>query len=191
MELKKMRCENCGSMLDLADGVLFCSHCGEKLILDDEAQNINITYKDEARIKENEAKIKESESNERIRIKELEKEERENKRDTKIGLIAGLGIPLAIILAVILYFSISGGVAKQQGKISAGNCSDYVDKNYEVVVMQFEELGFDNIVTIDLDDAGLLWNKDGTVESVSIAGNSSFESIHYFYPTDKVIISYH
>ena len=74
MELKKMRCENCGSMLDLADGVLFCSHCGEKLILDDEAQNINITYKDEARIKENEAKIKESESNERIRIKELEKE---------------------------------------------------------------------------------------------------------------------
>ena len=57
--------------------------------------------------------------------------------------------------------------------------------------MQFEELGFDNIVTIDLDDAGLFWNKDGTVESVSTAGNSSFESIHYFYPTDKVIISYH
>ena len=112
-------------------------------------------------------------------------------RDTKIGLIAGLGIPLAIIFAVILYFSISGGVAKQQGKISAGNCSDYVDKNYEVVVMQFEELGFDNIVTIDLDDAGLFWNEDGTVESVSIAGNSSFESIHYFHPTDKVIISYH
>ena len=187
MELKKMRCENCGSMLDLADGVLFCSHCGEKLILDDEAQNINITYKDEARIKENEAKIKESESNERIRIKELDKEERENKAGNKIAVC--LITFLLLIIATLVF--LLAGLPKLKGKISAGYCESYVGKSYKVVVKEFEARGFENIETIDLEDAGVLWNKEDTVERVSVAGNSTFDSDKYFYPTDKVIISYH
>lgn len=188
MELKKMRCENCGSVLDMADGVLFCSYCGEKLILDDGSKNINIIYKDEVRIKEVEAKIKESEINERIRIKELEKEEHENKAGNKIAfhLIAFL-----FLMMFIMFFFFGGGLAKCQGKISAGYCDSYVGKNYKIVVKEFEARGFENIETIDLDDAGLLWNKEGTVESVSVAGNSNFDSDKYFYPTDKVIISYH
>ena len=187
MELKKMRCENCGSMLDLADGVLFCSHCGEKLILDDEAQNINITYKDEARIKENEARIKEIEADERVRIQALEKEERENKSGNKIAVLL-IGFIL-LMIAVLVFLLV--GLPKLQGKISAGNCESYVGKSYKVVVQEFEAQGFENITTIDLDDAGLFWNKADTVESVSVAGNSTFDSDKYFYPTDKVIISYH
>ena len=187
MELKKMRCENCGSMLDIADGVLFCSHCGEKLILDDEAQNINITYKDEALIKENEARIKESESNERVRIKELEKEERENKTGNKIAVLL---ISFILLMIAVLVFLLVG-LPKLQGKISAGNCESYIGENYKIVVMQFENRGFENITTIDLDDSGLLWNKADTVESVSVGGNSTFDSDKYFYPTANVIISYH
>ena len=52
-------------------------------------------------------------------------------------------------------------------------------------------MGFTNIVTVDLDDAGLAFWNDGKVKSVSIDGNDSFEDINYFYPDDKVIIKYH
>ena len=129
--------------------------------------------------------------NESIRLKELEYNERQEKRDTKIGLICGLGIPLLIILAIFLGFGINKVMAQAQGKISAGHHEDYIGENYEAVVKQFEEMGFKNIVTIDLDDSGLAFWNDGKVKSVSIEGNDSFEELSYFYPDAKVIIKYH
>ena len=109
----------------------------------------------------------------------------------KIGIIGGLGIPVVIIVAILLGFAINKGVSEHQGKITAGYYDDYIGEKYEAVVEQFEEMGFTNIVTVDLDDSGLaLWN-NGKVKSISINGNDSFESNHYFYPDDKVIIKYH
>ena len=52
-------------------------------------------------------------------------------------------------------------------------------------------MGFTNIVTVDLDDAGLAFWNDGNVDSVSVDGNDSFEDVNYFYPDDKVIIKHH
>ncbi len=188
MELNKIKCRNCGAALDVAEGVSFCSHCGEKIYADVETKNINISYRDEARIKKIDSQIIEKEVNEKIRIKELEKEERENKAGnrTAIGILAFI-----LLMIFVMVFSFGGGLAKIQGKISAGHCEDYVGKKYEVVVKEFEARGFNNIETIDLDDASVLWNKEYTVESVSVAGNSTFDCDKYFYPTDKVIISYH
>ena len=190
MKTIKLTCESCGANLDIENGIVFCPYCGAKLILDDENQtttyNYNHTYtkRDEARIKENDTK-------ERIRMQELALEEKQGKRATKIGLLCGLGIPVFIILAVLLGFGINKCVAQAQGKISAGYHEDYIGEDYEAVAKQFEEMGFENIVTIDLNDSGIAFWNEGKVKSVSIDGNDSFENSSYFYPDAKVIIKYH
>lgn len=190
MKTIKLTCQNCGANLEVEDNIAFCAHCGAKLALDDEnrttTHNYNHTY-----IKRDEARIRENETIEKVRLQELEHEERQEKRDTKIGLIVGLGVPLFIILAILLGFGLNKGISEAQGKISAGYHEDYIGEDYEAVVKQFEEMGFENIVTIDLNDSGLAFWNDGKVKSVSIDGNDSFEDSSYFYPDDKVIIKYH
>lgn len=182
MKTVNLTCQNCGANLDVKDNIAFCSYCGAKLVIDD--GNKTITYRDEARIRENERK-------EKVRLQELEYEDKKEKRGNKIGLICGLGIPLFIILAILLGFGINKWASQVQDKICAGYYDDYIGENYEAVVEQFEEMGFTNIITVDLEDSGLAFWNDGKVKSVSIDGNDSFENINYFYPDDKVIIKYH
>ena len=88
------------------------------------------------------------------------------------------------------------GCAKTQDQqvtnvIRVCNCEDYIDEKYEAVVEQFEALGFTNITTIDLDDAGLAFWKAGKVKSISIGGDTSIVSDEYFDKNDPVIITYH
>ena len=177
MKTIKLTCHNCGANLNVASNIAYCSFCGTKLLLDDENQTItynhNYVQRDETR------------------IHEIEYEERKEKRDTKIGLIVGLGIPILIILLILLGSGIYKGIAHLQGKISVGYYSDYVGEDYTAVVKQFEEMGFSNIVTIDLDDSGIAFWNDGKVKSVSINGNDHFDDYSYFSPGDKVIIKYH
>lgn len=80
---------------------------------------------------------------------------------------------------------------EQAGKINIGSYYDYEEKNYEFVIAEFQALGFEDIDTIDLDNAGLFKNKADTEESVSVNGNSKFTWRDYFFTTDKVIITYH
>ena len=156
MKTVKLTCQNCGANLDVKDNIAFCSYCGAKLVIDDEnrttTHNYNYNY---THTKRDEARIRENERKEKVRLTELEYEERKDKRDNKIGLICGLGIPLFIILAILLGFGINKWTSQAQGKICAGYYDDYIGENYEAVVEQFEEMGFTNIVTVDLDDAGL------------------------------------
>ena len=190
MKTVKLTCQSCGANLEVKENVAFCPYCGTTLLLDDEnrttTHNYNITH-----IKRDEARIRENERKETIRLQELEYEERKEKRNLKIGLICGLGIPLFILLAILLGFGINKWTSQTEGKISAGYYDDYIGESYEAVVEQFEEMGFSNIVTVDLDDAGLAFWNEGKVKSVSIEGNDSFDTIHFFYPDDKVIIKYH
>ncbi len=189
MKLKVLKCPECRANLEIEEGrnSCFCQYCGCKIILDDEKQettinkNINITkntshterYYDEAR------------------IVEANRNDEKDKRDTKVGLIAGLGIPLAIILAIVLFFSLNSAISKSQGKISAGNYQDLIGQDYKTVVAHFESAGFENIELIDLDDSGIAFWNDGKVEMISIGGDTDFESIDWFYPDTKVVISYH
>lgn len=192
MKAVKLTCQNCGANLDVKDNIAFCSYCGAKLVIDDENRTTTHTYNyNYTHTKRDEARIRENERKERVRLQELEYEERRDKRDNMIGLICGLGIPLFVILAILLGFGINKWTSRAQGKICAGYYDDYIGENYEAVVEQFEEMGFTNIVTIDLGDAGLTFWNDGKVKSISINGNDSFESINYFHSDDKVIIKYH
>ncbi|MDO4618774.1 MAG: hypothetical protein Q4B31_04540 [Clostridia bacterium] len=95
------------------------------------------------------------------------------------------------MLIIRLSIGINKWTSQAQGKICAGYYDDYIGENYVAVVEQFEEMGFTNIVVIDLEDSGLAFWNEGEVKSVSIDSNNSFESINYFYPDDKVIIKYH
>ena len=70
MKTVKLTCQNCGANLDVKDNIAFCSYCGAKLIIDDEnrttTHNYNYTHikRDEARIRENERKEKNTERTE-------------------------------------------------------------------------------------------------------------------------------
>ena len=182
----ELKCKNCDASLELKENIAFCPYCGTKLVIDDESINVNYVY-----TKRDEARIRECERKEKIQLKKLENEENKDKRDTKIGIIVGIGVPFLIALIILLGLGINKWSAVSSGKISAGNYKDYVGEDYIIVVQQFEELGFENITTIDLDDSGVAFWKNGKVKSISIDGNSDFDSINYFYKDDKVIIKYH
>lgn len=58
MRLLKMQCPYCGAALEVdVDGAaVYCQYCGSKLLIDDEAVNINVNYRDEAKTIEAEMK---------------------------------------------------------------------------------------------------------------------------------------
>ena len=51
--------------------------------------------------------------------------------------------------------------------------------------------GFTNIELIDLDDSGLAFWTEDKVDTISVGGDTSFESTDWFDPDTKVVISYH
>ena len=188
MKTVELTCRNCGSLLEVEGKIAVCPSCGTRSFLDDENRT---TTHNVVHIQRDEASLREIDRQEKIRIMELEYKERKEKRDKKIGLLCGVGIPVTLLVVILLAFGLNKWISESQGKISAGNYKDYVGKNYQAVVQQFEEMGFTNVVTIDLDDAGWdFWN-DEEVESVTIAGDRRFESTNYFYPDAKVIIRYY
>jgi hypothetical protein len=81
--------------------------------------------------------------------------------------------------------------AIDSGKISAGSYEDYEGEHYEAVVEQLKALGFENISCVDLDDSGVMFWKSEKVESVSIAGDTTFSKGDYFFPDESVIVKYH
>lgn len=71
MELKKLRCPECGANFESNEKVSFCSHCGAKLYLDDGTKSININYKSEDM-----SKIKEIEANKEIELERMKIQEK-------------------------------------------------------------------------------------------------------------------
>lgn len=83
---------------------------------------------------------------------------------------------LLIPAGIFLGFHINERSAEKQGKISAGYSSDLVGEDYEVVEAHLRAAGFTNIELIDLDDAGILFWRDGKVAMISIGGVTDFDS---------------
>lgn len=187
-ELDAMKCPECGAQLNFKDDQEFCycSYCGTQVYK---------TNKNEKRIifqKINDAKIKKEEVKREIEIEKLKHEERESKRNN-IMLIIMMGLMFIPSIAFFASNTITEYSNKQkyeQGFIRVGYYEDYIGKNYEVVISELHELGFEKIETYDLNDSGL-FKKENSIESISIGGNSKFSSETWFKPSDKVIISYH
>ncbi|MBR6229492.1 MAG: hypothetical protein IKQ97_07125 [Eubacterium sp.] len=207
--------------IETGRNTFFCEFCGAKIIIDDGVKRSeHIIHKvDEARLEELRFKKEKYERDlkEKERQREIERAEKEEKRKQDLILQEMMikqrkrektaetvtTIALLFLLGGMLLFSIyhmdksekerkaEEAAMQAAGMIHAGSSSDYLDKDYEGVIKQFEELGFEDIQAIDIGDEGFLWKDKGKVESVSIAGDSSFSSSDFFYLSDKVIISYH
>ena len=100
MRLQAIKCSECGANLDLEEELkfCFCKYCGCKIILDDNLQTIIHRKIDEARIREAEYK-------EKVRLKELDIEENKAKLRNKLIVVwISVVIIIAIISIIILVF---------------------------------------------------------------------------------------
>ena len=180
--MKLGNCDKCGGTIDvnIGDGqlIVFCPHCGKKHELEQfrrefvYTENTTQTVVDQAEI-------------ERIHA-----EERSSKRRLRI-------LVLVILLVHLLPILFWGGctayscTAEDKGMISAGWSRTYPGMNCDAAVKRLEELGFTNIVTIDLEDSGLLYWTDLEVVNVTIDGDSFFTPYSYYEPEDKVVVTHH
>ncbi len=192
MELHSMICPKCGGQIYFEEEQesCFCSHCGTQIYKNNPNKK-SFTYRtiDDARIKE-------SENNRDIRLKELENEQKEKKFENKF--LVGMWIFLGFLIVAGWTVLIKTGLddekkAEQlveQGMVSAGYYEDYSGKNYKYAVSILEGKGFTNIEAISLDDADTE-KKVGEVDSISIAGDVHFGSKDYYDPGVKVTVFYH
>lgn len=187
MKIKKMECPYCNAGIEAntkGREFVFCNYCGQKILLDDEKieftinknmnvnKNIHTRFTDDAEV-----------------IKEIKKEKKD-KREWR--LILGLFVIAFVIpFGMLAKFEIDEKIAKSEGKISAGDYRDLVGENYKTVKAHFEAAGFTNIELIDLEDAGIMFWEEGKVETISVGGDTDFESTDWFEPDLKVVNSYH
>ena len=189
MKLQKLNCPNCDALLNMEltkeSDYIFCPYCGQQFHIDNEKReytvnkNINKNVNINKTIEHIKRNIDESE------------EARSSAKETKymVLLIAFMFIILSgmVVMDKIGDWKAEQAIheAEQQGKIKIGSSRDFKGQNYEAVVAQLQALGFENIETIDLDDAGL-FTKDGSVASVSVNGDSDFTEENYFFTIDKI-----
>lgn len=185
MRLVKLKCEGCGAVLKVNEELkkVTCNYCGIEFFIDDEVKRVEITkninhhniYTDEARIKENERKIK-----------EIEYKDKTAKRDI-ITSFTGLGI--SILLCILLFLPLS----PNKNEIAMPmNSKKYKGENYEDIILEIKNLGFENIETVEKKDLINGWiTKDGEIEKISIDGDSTFEEGDIFSKDAKVVITYH
>lgn len=190
MELHKLTCPSCNGSLDIKiddRNYIHCPYCGQMFSVDDGKreytinQNINITKN----ITHTQRNINEAEI---IKAKN-------EATETKICVFL-LIIFVGLIILGFTYIVRNGSIetedsAMESGKISAGASYEYEETDYEAVVEQLKLLGFTNVTSVDLKDAGLALWKNGKVVSVSIDGDTSFGSNDYFYPDAVVIVTHH
>ena len=87
VQLKELSCPNCGASLQVEaeKKICYCEHCGSKLILDDGSVTTRII---------DDAKVREAEANEKIKImeselelKKLEAEEKDKKNTYVMAIV--------------------------------------------------------------------------------------------------------
>lgn len=100
--------------------------------------------------------------------------------------------PLIILIAVIACVIIGGGIFLNTKVTVPDSAKALSGKKYEVVVKSFKQAGFVNIKTKAVADlkVGIL-DKENTVDSVTIAGNSKFNKDDTFKRSASVLITYH
>ena len=186
MNMKTIECAYCGAAIEVdvqgRDSV-FCNYCGKKIALNGEnsvTKNVNIKkdikvhkrYTDDADV---------------IRAQTEAKKDK-NDLITFAAIIGAFALMAALILGVPALIKAGN---ENSGNISAGYYKDLVGENYKTVEAHFRAAGFTNIELIDLNDSGIAFWNEGKVETISVGGDTSFESLDFFDPNTKVVISYH
>ena len=95
-----------------------------------------------------------------------------------------------LILLILMFSFIFGGC----GNNAKTTCSagEYVGENFNVVIADLEQAGFENIEIIEIQDlTGTSDLNDGDVGEISIDGNCTFQKETKFTKDANVIITYH
>lgn len=165
---------------------VFCNYCGKLMSLLDEKESVNINKNINVN---KDIKIHKRTTNDADVIRA-----QTEAKKTKHDLITFAAIMSAFLLIVALSLgipAITKAINRNEGKVTAGYYKDLIGEDYKTVQAHFEAAGFTNIELIDLDDAGLTIWKDGKVKTISIGGDTSFDSDDWFDPDTKVVISHH
>lgn len=104
-----------------------------------------------------------------------------------------LKLLLLILSAIIIY---GCGNSKDDNNPDLikppASASSLHKENYKDVVTKFEKSGFENIEVQKLEDLITGWlTKDGSVESVSIDGDTNYDSSKKYSKNSKILIVYH
>ena len=188
MKMRVLKCPECRANLEIKEDrkFCFCEYCGCKIIFDDEKQEININKN--INITKNINNTKRYINDAEV-LKERNKD-KEHKRDW-IMVFFCFALLLGIAVVPLVIMNLNETVAKNEGKVCAGFYRDLVGEDYKTVEAHFEAAGFTNIELIDLDDSGMAFWKDGKVETISVGGDTSFDTTDWFEPDTTVVISYH
>ncbi len=192
MILQTIKCPNCNAEIN-ADinnkKQVFCTYCGTAIYIDEGKNEFTYTHRIERYIHKR--------YTDDAKIASVIKEDRENARKQRLKLISMFGSLALIILCFLgLVLLINTETKKeneaiQAGLISAGNSSDWIDKDYHAAVAHFESAGFNNIELVDLDDSNLKFWINEKVATISIEGKNNFNKQDYFSPDSTVYITYH
>ncbi|WP_294909160.1 hypothetical protein [uncultured Ruminococcus sp.] len=188
MKLITQKCPACGANLEIEEGrdFSYCQYCGSKILIDNEKKEYTINKN----INKNINKTIHKRYTDDAEVIKARNQEKEDKRSW-IFLLVLFVFLICIIVVPTIVSNINKHIAQNEGKISAGYYGDLVGKDYKTVESHFKAAGFTNIQLIDLDDAGIaFWNNE-KVDTISIGGDTSFNSSDWFSPDTKVVISYH
>lgn len=192
MRKVQLTCNNCGAKLDVKENIAFCSYCGEKLLIDDGNKTITHNY-NYTHVKRDEAHIRESERKEKVRLQELQNEEKQRQRDhrTIYFIFAILIFVMLFSIGMSIYYSYTESPKDGEIKMPCA-ASDYKGEQYEEVIQELEDLGFYNIEIAEKKDLITGWiTKEDSVYKVSINGDSSFAEGDIFPKDAEVMVTYH
>lgn len=108
MEVKVLRCPECGASFESNEKVSFCSHCGAKLYFDDGTKNINYNYR-----MEDVAKIKEVETNKELELNKMKTNSRFLESKWLLTFLFSFGIIIIIFMAIFIYVSNATNLANK------------------------------------------------------------------------------
>lgn len=101
MEIVPLKCPNCNALIYIEKNLdrCYCSHCGSQILISD-PNNKKVTY-----TKIDAARIREAETREKIRQRELDIQERQLNREKNQLIVKTILIAVAIIAvaAIIMY----------------------------------------------------------------------------------------
>lgn len=196
MKMYQLNCPACGATVESEQErkTIFCKYCGCQIHIYDGVKRVEITkninyhkiYTDEAKIRENERK-------EKIQIKQLEFEEREKKRNDRTVLICiGILFLMSFVCLGIGFLMEELNKPDEDEVKVPFSAKDLEGENYEEVIWDLENAGFLEIITKEKQDlmTGFLV-KDGSVDKVSINGDSEFDEGDVFSEEAKVVVTYH
>ena len=128
--------------------------------------------------------------------KEVQAKLHKKKKKSLIIILAALAALIVPIIVISIVFSVDSAYVPdpEEGQtiFLEYGYDHFKEENYVNVQAYFVSKGFEDVTLNPLGDLITGWvTKEGTVESVSINGDSSFHKNRWYYPTDKVIINYH